>query len=181
MSINNLSVRLEEPGSEDRIAAVVSSAFQDEKVALLLDALRRSSAWRGLSFVGLVGDEIVAHLAFTRGWLDMPTKLVEVLILSPMSVTPEWQRRGIGSALILESIQLLADRPEPAVFLEGNPRFYSRLGFLPGREAGFTAPSVRIPDAAFQFIPLPAFDPSLTGALVYPDVFWEMDSVGLRA
>jgi putative acetyltransferase len=45
---------------------------------------------------------------------------------------------------------------------------------------GFTAPSVRIPRRAFMAFPLRSYDPSLRGALVYPDAFWRADAVGLR-
>jgi putative acetyltransferase len=45
---------------------------------------------------------------------------------------------------------------------------------------GFTPPSGRIPDAAFMAYPLPGYDPALRGALVYADVFWRADAVGLR-
>jgi len=97
-----------------------------------------------------------------------------------MSVAPEWQRKGIGKELIRQSLQMLADREEPLVFLEGNPRFYSQVGFLPGGPAGFVRPSLRIPDAAFQYTPLPKYEPWMIGTLVYPEVFWAMDCVGLR-
>ncbi|HET7305799.1 MAG TPA: hypothetical protein VFJ12_14755 [Segeticoccus sp.] len=33
---------------------------------------------------------------------------------------------------------------------------------------------------AFQVRRLPAHEPWMTGTLVYPDVFWELDCVGLR-
>jgi putative acetyltransferase len=39
---------------------------------------------------------------------------------------------------------------------------------------------VRIPGAAFQVVLLAAYDAGVTGALVYPDVFWRHDAVGLR-
>jgi putative acetyltransferase len=42
---------------------------------------------------------------------------------------------------------------------------------------------VRIPEPAFQAVLLPtydALDPKPCGALVYPDVFWRHDCVGLR-
>jgi putative acetyltransferase len=45
---------------------------------------------------------------------------------------------------------------------------------------GFTPPSARIPRRAFMVYPLPRFDPSLRGALVYADAFWRADAVGLR-
>ena len=53
-------------------------------------------------------------------------------------------------------------------------------GFVAALPLGFTAPSVRIPDRAFQAWLTPAYRPDLNGALVYPDVFWRRDAVGLR-
>ena len=75
----------------------------------------------------------------------------------------------------------LQERPEALVFLEGDPGFYSRVGFTAARELGFTAPSVRIPAPAFQVAILPGYvQGEMSGALVYQDVFWRHDSVGLR-
>jgi len=104
-----------------------------------------------------------------------------VLVLSPLSVRPDHQRRGVGTALVHQSLELLQERDEPVVFLEGDPGYYRRLGWRPAGEWGFTAPSVRIPEAAFQAVRLPAYDDTVSGALVYPDVFWRHDCVGLRS
>jgi putative acetyltransferase len=37
-----------------------------------------------------------------------------------------------------------------------------------------------MPDAAFQAVRLPAYQAWMTGTLVYPDIFWRLDAVGLR-
>jgi putative acetyltransferase len=66
------------------------------------------------------------------------------------------------------------------VFLEGDPAYYARFGFVPAGELGFTAPSPRIPAPAFQVHLLPAYAPWLRGNLVYNDLFWQYDCVGLR-
>ncbi|HVT11084.1 MAG TPA: N-acetyltransferase [Fimbriimonadaceae bacterium] len=173
-------VRLERPGEEAAVRAVVADAFGDERTPALVDGMRGSSAWRALSFVAEEAGAIVGHVSYTRGWLDAPSRLIEVLVLSPLSVASAFQGRGIGGALVRESLAALQGRPEPLVFLEGSPRYYGRLGFRPGGEAGFVAPSPRIPAAAFQFVTLTAYEPWMTGTLVYPDVFWEHDCVGLR-
>ncbi|MBB3676435.1 hypothetical protein [Modestobacter versicolor] len=68
----------------------------------------------------------------------------------------------------------------PAVFLEGDPAYYGRLGFVAGAGLGFRRPSLRIPEPAFQAVLLPAHEPWMTGTFVYPDVFWRHDAVGLR-
>jgi putative acetyltransferase len=143
--------------------------------------LRASPDWiDGLSFVAVLDREIVGHVLFTRGLLDAPRRLGEVLVLAPVSVASAWQGRGIGSALLRYALEQVRNRPEPLVFLEGSPRFYPRFGFQPGGPLGFRRPSLRIPEPAFQVVRLPAYEPWMTGTLVYSRVFWDLDCVGLR-
>ncbi len=174
-------VREETPDDHDEVRRLVTAAFGGEKVPDLLDALRASDGWLDLSFVVEEREEILASVTYTRGWLDARPRLVEVLVLSPLAVRPERQRSGLGSLLVTETLRSLESRPEPLVFLEGSPDFYSRLGFIAGDELGFTPPSVRIPAPAFQVATLPGYEQAwMSGALVYPDVWWRQDSVGLR-
>ncbi|HET9187288.1 MAG TPA: hypothetical protein VFN80_05000, partial [Acidothermaceae bacterium] len=69
---------------------------------------------------------------------------------------------------------------EPALFLEGSPRYYGRFGFEPAVERGFRRPSLRIPKPAFQVKLLPAYQGWMTGTLVYAEPFCRFDCVGLR-
>lgn len=180
-NLRDVVVGREREGEEELARSIVAEAFGDDGTPRLLDRLRESSAWKGLSFLARVEGRAVAHVCYTRGWVNAPERLVEVLILSPMSVLPAWQRRGIGTTLIQQSLgELVTTRTEPVVFLEGNPAFYSKCGFVPALDHGFTRPSERIPPWAFQCSFLPSYKPSIEGALVYPDTFWELDSVGLR-
>lgn len=119
-------------------------------------------------------------MVFTRSLLDAPRCLVEVQVLSPVAVLPEWQGQGIGSALIRRGLEVMAERSVPVVFLEGPPDFYSRFDFTAGAGQGFRKPSLRIPDPAFQAIRLPTYEPWMTGTLIYSDIFWQHDAVGLR-
>jgi putative acetyltransferase len=175
-----ITVRAEGPADLPAVHRLVANAFGGEQVAALLEALRESVAWLDLSFVAVQDTEVVGHVAFTRAWVDMPDRLLEVLVLSPLAVRPDRQRTGIGRTLVSRAVDLLRDRDEPLVFLEGDPGYYPRLGFVPGGDLGFTPPSVRIPRPAFQVATLPAYDETMSGALVYPDVFWRHDAVGLR-
>lgn len=175
------SFRTEQPGDVDAIRSVHDAAFGDPIVGILVDALRASRAWDpALSFVAEHDGRVVGHISYTRSYLDARRRLVDVLVLSPLGVLPDQQGRGVGSLLVSRSLELLQSRPEPLVFLEGKPSFYPRFGFQLGREQGFTPPSVRIPDAAFMVKRLPAYEPWMTGALVYAEPFWQLDCVGLR-
>lgn len=175
----DMTIRAERPGDEATIDAVHLAAFKDGKVPRLVRALRASDHWR-LSFVAEVDGRVAGHVSFTRGWVDAPRHLVEVAILSPLGVLPGLQRRGVGRALVAHGVAALAEEGWPVVFLEGDPRYYSRLGWEAGGPHGFERPSVRIPEAAFQVIKLPSYEPSITGRLVYPEAFWREDCVGLR-
>lgn len=184
-------VRREQADDVDAVREVVRAAFGGERVVRLVDALRAHDSWRALSYVavepapgrGEVSQvmEVVGHVCFTRGWVDAPAALVEVLVLSPLSVRPDRQRRGVGQALVTAALADLRELGHTLVFLEGSPAYYPRLGFGPGGDLGFTPPSVRIPPAAFQVAVLAPYDgDAVRGALVYPDVFWREDAVGLR-
>jgi len=181
--IGEVSCRPERDGEEGAVRAVVEAAFVGEPVVgELVDALRRSPDWvPGLSFVAEVHGEIVGHILFTRSLLDASRRLVDVLVLSPVSVTPGHQGEGIGSALIRHGLDRVRDLgDEPLVFLEGAPGLYGRFGFEPGGAIGFRRPSLRIPEPAFQVVRMPAWEPWMTGTLVYSRVFWDLDCVGLR-
>ena len=174
--------RPERSGESSEVRDVVRAAFGDEEgVERIVDALRTSDAWLGLSYVAEDASGLVGHVAFTRSLLDAPDRLVDVLVLSPLSVLPRRQGQGVGSELVRYALAELEGRPEPLVFLEGGPDFYSRLGFIAGKELGFSAPSVRIPPPAFQVATLPGYDQTwMSGAVVYPDVWWRQNAVGLR-
>jgi putative acetyltransferase len=157
------------------------TAFDEPQIGDLLDALLDSWAWDDeLSFVAETADEIVGHVLYSHAILDSPLRLVDVLVLSPVGVSPELQGTGIGTSLITETLRMLDKRGFGTVFLEGHPTYYPRFGFEPAGPLGFRKPSDRIPDQAFMVKRLSAFEPSLTGTLVYPDAFWRTDSVGLR-
>jgi putative acetyltransferase len=178
----DLSVRRQRDGELAAVQAVTAAAFgpQDPVVPRLVEVLQASDAYAGLSFVAEIDGELVGHTMLTRGWIDAPDRLVEVQVLSPLSVAPEHQSRGVGRALVESALQEAWAAGSPAVFLEGDPGYYARLGFRAGGPLGFGRPSVRIPEPAFQVMLGPAYQPWITGRLIYSDRFWLLDCVGLR-
>ena len=123
---------------------------------------------------------VVGHAQLNRSWVDARRALVDVLVLSPLSVDPGHQRRGIGTALLAAAVGAAEAVASPALFLEGSPAFYGARGFGPAGDHGFLRPSARIPGPAFQVALTDAHEEWMTGALVYCDAFWALDCVGLR-
>lgn len=178
-----MDLRDELLGDRDAVRDLHLRAFGEHGgvVADLVDTLRGGIVRDGgLSLVAERAGRVVGHIMFSRSLLDAPRRLVEVQVLSPLAVLPEMQKQGIGSALVRSGLTTLTQRAVPLVFLEGDPAYYSRFGFVAGADLGFRKPSLRIPDAAFQVFKLPAYEPWMTGTLVYSEPFWRHDAVGLR-
>lgn len=191
-SARESTVRPYQPSDRQAARQLLTSAFGRASVAELAEELRGSAAHRAALVADApaasadapadapTGSALAGLVQLSRGWLDAPPRLVDVLVLSPLGVQPELQGRGIGSALVRAAIDTAHQLTAPLLFLEGSPRYYPRFGFRPGGQHGFLRPSTRIPEPAFQVIMLPGWQPWMVGALVYPDAFWRHDSVGLR-
>lgn len=182
IQLDDVAVRTMAPDEYETMRELSVAAFGgDSQIGALIDLLHESWAWEDdLSFVAERDGQLVGQVLYTHAIVDAEAGLVDVLVLSPIGVHPELQNRGIGSLLMRETLDVLSRRTEPVVFLEGHPGYYPRFGFQPASELGFTAPSVRIPGAAFMVYTLPGYESNVSGALVYPDAFWRADSVGLR-
>jgi putative acetyltransferase len=179
---DDVVIRPERGPDREAVRDVHTLAFGDGgHVAALVDALRAGPApLAALSFVATTENRVVGHVMLSASRLDAPSRLVDVYVLSPLGVLPEFQRRGIGTALVREALAAAGERAVPLVFLEGAPAYYGRRGFERADVLGFRAPSLRIPPAGFQVARLPGCQPWMTGTLVYSDTFWAFDCVGLR-
>jgi putative acetyltransferase len=176
--VNPVIIRPQRDVDAPAVRRVLIDSFGEARVADLAAALRARPD-RGPAFVA-EDDEIIGHVQLSRSWVDAARQLVDVLVLSPLAVTPRRQKQGIGTALVAAALSAAGALATPLVFLEGDPDYYARLGWQPAGAHGFIAPSARIPDAAFQVVLLPGWQSWMTGALVYNDTFWALDCVGLR-
>jgi len=127
-------IREEGPNDRLQISEVVRAAFGRMAEAHLVDQLRAE----GDSIIALVAVErarIIGHAMLSH--MAAPFK---ALGLGPVSVRPERQRSGVGSALVREALRQARQEGWGAVFVLGDPSFYRRFGFERERAAGFTCP-----------------------------------------
>jgi putative acetyltransferase len=119
-------IRPERSGDRDAIADVVAGAFGTLAEARLVDAIRVSANFVAeLSLVTEVQGHIVGHVMVSYAALHDDKTQRRIANLSPLAVAPEFQGRGIGSALTREVTAKADARGEPLVVLEGSPAFYA--------------------------------------------------------
>jgi putative acetyltransferase len=174
-------IRKERPDDHDAVDALLRTAFDDEVPARLASSLReRGLHDPTLTFVADHAGRVVGHVMLSRLQVRRDGDAgFEALNLTPLSVAPDAQGRGIGRRLVEHAVREAGTTTYPLVILEGDPRHYHRYGFRTASAAGLTRPSERIPDEAFMFLPLPSYDAEVhRGDVAYPAPFHELDAFG---
>lgn len=177
----DIRVRDETEQDAATVATVIAAAFDHhEGVDQLWSDVRAEGHLRA-SLVAEQDGEVVGHLGLSAAWLDARRALVDVWVLSPVSVRPDLQGQGIGTALVAAAVERANATPDVSmVILEGSPFYYGPRGFDRGSDHRVYPPSARTPDRAFQVALTEAHEPWMTGQCIYRDVWWRHDSAGLR-
>ncbi len=143
-----MRVRDERPADRARVSAVHAAAFERPNEANLVDALR-AAANPHISLVAEEEGEVVGHVFFSPVSIESHAGAPPLAGLAPVAVDPAHQGRGVGSALIRAGLHRCPEKGWRAVFLVGNPVYYSRFGFVPAAPLGFTYGAPEF-DAALQ-------------------------------
>lgn len=131
MTLKNLLIRDEKSTDYRAIADVTIAAFEKMEISnhteqFVIEALRASQAL-SVSLVAEVDGRIVGHIAFSPVTMSDGTK--DWYGLGPVSVHPDFQRKGIGKALIREGLSRLKDLKAKGCCLVGHPQYYRQFGF----------------------------------------------------
>ena len=136
MSDIDLIVRNEENEDYRTVEQLVREAFWNLYVPgcnehYILHNLRNSNDFIAeLDFVAEKEGQIVGQIAYSRAIIKgKHGEEKEVITFGPVSVLPAFQKLGIGSALIIHTVDLARGMGYPAICIYGDPRYYSRLGF----------------------------------------------------
>ena len=165
----DLDIRMETPADVAAIREVNEAAFASPAEADLVDALRQGPE-QLVSLVAELRGRVVGHVLLSpvslAGSMDLP-----LMGLGPMAVLPTHQRRGIGSALLLQALDQCRDRGCRAVVVLGHPAYYPRFGFVTASRHGLRC-EYDVPDEAFMVLELVrgALE-GLTGEVIYNEAF----------
>ena len=128
---NTMLIRREQQGDHSAIADVTAEAFagaeySDQSEPEIIAKLRAANALT-ISLVAIDNDMLAGHVAFSpvtidgadHGWFG----------LGPVSVRPDQQGAGIGTALIQHGLEQLRVKGAAGCVVLGDPAYYGRFGF----------------------------------------------------
>ncbi|WP_421083496.1 GNAT family N-acetyltransferase [Rothia nasimurium] len=167
----------ETPADIAEIRDLLLAAFDTSYEADLVEALRGNpNAWEpGISLVARdsVTGALVGHILISRCWVGS----WPAYALAPLAVHPDYQSRGVGTALTLEALACarasaqISNAPTSLVVL-GEPAYYSRFGFGPAARHGVRAyldgtDPAQISEA-LQLLNLTPDFPPISGEVTWP-------------
>jgi len=124
-------IRSETSADVDAIAEVTVAAFKtleisDKTEQFIITALRAAGAL-AVSLVAELDGRVVGHIAFSPVTISDGTR--DWHGLGPVSVSPEHQRQGVGSALVQEGLSRLKSLGARGCCVVGHPQYYRKFGF----------------------------------------------------
>ena len=126
------------------------AAFTGPGEASLVEGLRQACS-NFVSLVAKIGCQVVGHILFTPVRIETPAgDCIEGMGLGPMAVLPEYQNKGIGSALCKTGLKTIEQRGVSYVVVLGHPSYYPRFGFKPASAYGITCAYQDVPNDAFM-------------------------------
>ena len=131
-------IREEQSGDLAAIRRVILEAFDGPAEADLVEKLRANGKFR-LSLVAELDGQVVGHILFTVVSIEDADPCPRTLGLAPLAVLSEFQRKGIGSALMHSSLERCREMGHDAIVVVGHPEYYPKFGFLPASRSGSTA------------------------------------------
>jgi len=167
MSAPDIDMRQECPDDISAVSRVTAAAFlaaphTTHTEHFIIVALRKAERL-SVSRVATHNEQVVGHVAASpikisgtnRGWYG----------LGPVSVLPSYQRRGIGSALVMDALRVLSSIGAGGCVVLDDPAFYERFGF----KANSALTLGGVPAEYFMAV---AFDASMpSGKVSYHEAF----------
>ena len=177
---SKFTIRAENLEDSLQVSQIVKRAFTEgergyEGEAELVEKLRASDRYIAeLSLVAEIDGQIIGHIMLTRVYIQTVGSRVPTLILAPVSVLPDFQKQGIGGALIHAVHKIAIDLEESHVFLLGYKNYYPRFGYRPSRHFGITFPENQDDDHCMAIELVEGSLSKVRGILEYSQPFYEV-------
>ena len=136
----NISIRTEQKQDFHRVEEITRIAFsypgRIERGGIgcpyehwMVHELRKRDGIRELSLVAELDHILVGHIICSKAEVRTSDTAIPVLNFGPLSVLPEYQKKGIGKVLINSMIHKAAAMGFGAILFFGRPEYYPQFGF----------------------------------------------------
>jgi len=165
-------IRQETEKDYHEIYQLITEAFKtaehaDGNEQDLVVALRKGTAFvPELSLVAENNGKLAGHIMFSEAIVGEDT----VLVLAPLSVSPECQRQGVGTALMHEAHRIAKELGYQYSLVLGSELYYPRVGYLPAEQFGVEVPA-GMPAINFMAMKLQENAKPIRGAVTYAKEF----------
>jgi len=163
----HMTIRNEQPQDIEAINRLTEAAFRNEEYSshtehFIVNALRRTGQL-SISLVAAEHDEILGHVAISP--VSISSGVTGWYGLGPISVRPDRQGKGIGSALMKAALQQLRQQGAAGCVVLGDPAYYGRFGFK-------AHPGLELPDVPPEYFQALSFTGELpVGVVKYAAAF----------
>lgn len=146
----DITVRAEEAKDYHRVEEITREAFSypgriecggigSPYEHWMVHELRKRDGIKELSLVAEANGQLVGHIICSNAHIETPDRRsVHVLDFGPISVLPEYQRQGVGKALMHSMIDKARGMGYGAIMFFGRPDYYPQFGFVEAAEYGVT-------------------------------------------
>src|SRR5690349_3682644 len=106
---------------------------------LMVHQVRNSSDYLpDLDYVAVEDDQIIGHILYSKSKVIGDSGEQDLICFGPVGVLPTYQNRGVGSQLIIETLNIAKRKGYLGVGIWGNPAYYHRFGFVNAERFGIT-------------------------------------------
>ncbi len=171
----NIIIRQELKEDHARIKEINDQAFKQEDESRLVNKLREKDQFiPELSLVAETDETVVGHILFYPVKINSANQKHTTLSLGPMSVLPEYQKKGIGGKLINEGLKRAKDFGFRSVIVVGHSEYYPKFGFTKASKWSIKVP-FEVPDEVFMALEVVEGElKDKSGIIEYPTEFMEM-------
>lgn len=167
-----VKIRQEKINDHEQVYNVIKTAFEhaehsDGNEQDLVAALRKSRSFiPELSLTAVIDKKIVGYILFTEIRIGDAAELA----LAPLAVLPEYQRMGIGSALVAEGHKIAARLNYGYSVVLGSSKYYPKFGYVPANRYNIKSP-FDVDDEYYMAIKLRENAKEVNGTVKYDPSF----------
>ena len=143
MNTNDYTIRYEQQNDYSEVENLVREAFWNVyrpgcSEHYVIHVLRDDPAFiKELDFVMEKDGRLIGQNMFMKTVIEADDgRVIPVLTMGPIGITPELKRKGYGESLLDFSLEKATELGYGAVLFEGNIEFYGKSGFTYAREFG---------------------------------------------